>query len=96
MSARITLYLTMNLSVRLTYSVKGSLSYNSSNLIYIISCKNRWDQHVGSATDFKARVRIHKSDIQMKKDRCGTARHFKNKSSYTSPSTINLIFAKWY
>ena len=58
------------------YSVRGSLSCNSPNVIYIISCQNCGDQYVGTATDFKARFRIHKSDIKAKKDRCGTARRF--------------------
>ena len=54
------------------------MSCNSSNVVYIISCKNCGDQYVGSAIDFKARFRLHKSDIKTKKDRCGTARHFNN------------------
>ena len=61
------------------YSVRGNLSCNSPNVINIISCKNFGDQYVGSATDFKARFRIHKSDIKTKKDRCGTASYFNNK-----------------
>ena len=61
------------------YSVRGSLSCNSPNVIYIISCKNCGDQYVGSATDFNTRFRIRKTNIKKKKDRCGTARHFDNK-----------------
>ena len=61
------------------YNVRGNLCCNSSNVIYLISCKNCEDQYIGSAIDFKARFRIHKSDIKTKKDRCGTARHFNNK-----------------
>ena len=57
------------------------MSYNSSNVIYLISCKNCEDQYIGSAIDFKARIRINKSNIKTKKDRCGTARHFNNKCS---------------
>ena len=34
-----------------------------------------------SAVDFKARFRIHKSDIKTRKDRCGTASHFIAKCS---------------
>ena len=63
------------------YNVRGNLCYNSSNVIYLISCKNCEDQYIGSAIDFKARFRIHKSDIKTKKDRCGTARHFNSKCS---------------
>ena len=38
------------------------------NVIYLISCKRCGKQHVGSATGFKERFRIHKSDIKWKKD----------------------------
>ena len=63
------------------YNVRGNLSCNSSNVIYLISCKNCEDQYIGSAIDLKARFRIHKSDIKTKKDRCDTARHFNTKFS---------------
>ena len=55
------------------------MSCNTSNVIYLISCKNWKDQYIGSAIDFKARFRIQKSDIKTKKCRCGTARHFNTK-----------------
>ena len=42
------------------------------------------EQYVGSATKFKSRFRIHKSDIKTKTDRCGTARHFNNKRYHSS------------
>ena len=63
------------------YNVRGILSCSSTNVIYVISCKNCGDQYVGSALDFKSRFRLHKSDITTKKDRCGTARHFNTKCS---------------
>ena len=63
------------------YNVRGNLSCNSSSVIYLISSKKCEDQYIGSAIDFKARFRIHKSDIEPKKDRCGTARHFNTKCS---------------
>ena len=63
------------------FNVRGNLFCNSSNVIYFISCKNCEDQYIGSAIDFKARFRIHKSDLETKKDRCGTARHFITKCS---------------
>ena len=45
----------------------------------MITCKNCLKQYVGSATNFKSRFRIHKSDIKTNKDRCGTAKHFNGK-----------------
>ena len=62
-------------------NVRGNLSCNNSNVIYLISCKSCEDQYIGWAIDFKARLRIHKSDIKTKKDGCGTAKYFNNKSS---------------
>ena len=38
-----------------------------SNVIYLVSCENCEKQYIGSAIDFKARFRIHKSDIKTKK-----------------------------
>ena len=81
-SAKIILYLIINFKCKVTarvYSDRGSLSCNISNVVYIISCKNCGDQYVGSATDFRARFRIHKTGFKTKKDRCGIARHFNNK-----------------
>ena len=63
------------------FIMSGNLCCNSSDVIYLISCKNCEDQYIGSAIDFNARFRIHKSDIKTKKDWCGTARHFNNKCS---------------
>ena len=63
------------------YNVRGNLSYNSSNVIYLISCNNCEDQYIGSAIDFKARFKIRKSYIKTNKDRCGTSRHFNTKCS---------------
>ena len=63
------------------YNVRGNLSCNSSNAICLISCKNCEDQYIGSAIDFKARFRNHKSDIKTKKDRCATARYHNTKCS---------------
>ena len=62
-------------------NVRGNLSCNNSNVIYLISCKSCEDQYIGLAIYFKARLRIHKSDIKTKKDGCGTAKYFNNKSS---------------
>ena len=62
-----------------TYFIKGNLSCDSCNVIYLITCSKCREQYVGSAINFKQRFRIHKSDIKTNKYRCGTARHFNNK-----------------
>ena len=50
------------------------------------------NNNVGSAIDFKKRFRIHKSDINTKKDRCGVARHFNDKCQHPqNPSAFLKI-----
>ena len=60
--------------------VRGSLTCKSDNVVYLISCKKFKQQYVGSAfeSNFKPRFRVHKSDINTGKDRCGVAKHFLN------------------
>ena len=78
---------------------RGVLHCNCNNVIYLITCKNCLQQYVGSATNFKNRFRIHKSDIKTNKDRCGTTKHLngmcKNDNIfqyiYTSNFTKNII-----
>ena len=72
------------------YNVRGSLSCSSPNVIYIVSCKICKDQYIASATDFKARLRIHKSDMKTKKDRCVTASHISSKCCDSSNGNIFL------
>ena len=62
-----------------TYFIKGDLSCNSKNVIYLITCDKHKDEYLGSAVDFKTRYRVHKSDIKTKKERCVTSRHFNEK-----------------
>ena len=71
-------------------NVRGELSCNSSNVIYLIPFKNCEGQYIGSAIDFNVRFRIHRSDIKPKKDRCGTARHFNTKCSNV-PNSYRLL-----
>ena len=59
-----------------TYFIKGNLSCDSCNFIYLITCANCSEQYVGSAINFKLRFRIH---IKTNKDRCGRAWNFNNK-----------------
>ena len=49
-----------------------------------------YEQYVGSATKFKSRFTIHKSDIKIKKDRCGTTRNFNNKCYHSSSPFVYL------
>ena len=56
-------------------------------------------QYVRSATSFKQRFYIHKSDIKTKKGRCGTARHFNsvcfhpsNPHGYLKVQLIEQVF----
>ena len=47
------------------------------------------NNNVGSTIDFKERFRIHKSDINTKKERCGIAHHFNNKCQHSqNPSAF--------
>ena len=62
-------------------NVRDNLSCNSSNVVYLISCRNCQNQHIESVINFKSRFRIHKRDIKSKKDRCGTARNFNTNCS---------------
>ena len=51
---------------------------DSRNAIYLISWKCCGKQYVGSATDFKERFRIQKSDINTGKIRADVANHLLN------------------
>ena len=64
-----------------TYKVRSKLRCNSSNVIYLISCKLYKEQYVCSAfkNNFKSRFRVHKSDIITCKDKCSVAKHFLTK-----------------
>ena len=46
--------------------------------MYLISCKYCGKQYVESATGFKERFRIHKSDTNTGKVKCGVADHLLN------------------
>ena len=54
------------------YFIKVNLSYDSCNVIHLITYSNYREQYVGSAMNFKQRFRIHKSDIKTNKYRCST------------------------
>ena len=48
------------------------------NVLYLISSTNCNEQFGGSAINFKTRFRIHKRDINTKKERCGVVPYFIN------------------
>ena len=60
------------------YKIKGILKCDSRNVIYLISCKCCGKQYVGSATGFKERFRIPKSDTNTDKIRCGVTNNLLN------------------
>ena len=64
-----------------TYKIRGDLTCKSDNVVYLISCKKCKQQYVGSAfeSNFKPRFRVHKSDINSRKESCGVDKHFLNK-----------------
>ena len=62
-----------------SYWIRDRLNCESINVIYLITFSKCLEQYVGSAVKFKTRFRIHKSDIETKKERCGSARHFNSK-----------------
>ena len=57
------------------FKIKEILKCDSRNVIYLISCNCCGQQYDGSATGFKEIFRIHKSDINTGKVRCGVANH---------------------
>ena len=62
------------------YKIRGHVSCQSTAVIYLITCKECWEQYVGSTENFKPRIRIHKSDnLNNNATRCGAARHFNGK-----------------
>ena len=59
---------------------RGTLTCNNKNMIHLITCKCCSKHYIGSATAFKERFRIHKSDINTGKIRCGIANYVLNVS----------------
>ena len=60
------------------YKIGRFLTCNTSNIVYLITCKCCGKQYVDSATGFKERFPIHKSDINTGKIRYGVASHLLN------------------
>ena len=60
------------------HKIRGFLTCNTKNIIYLIACKCCGKQYTCLTTGFKERFRIHKSDINTGKIRCGVAIHLLN------------------
>ena len=60
------------------YKINGILKCDSRNVVYLISCKCCGKQYIGSATGFKERFRIHKSDINTGKIKYGVTNYLLN------------------
>ena len=83
------------------YKIRGTLTCNTKNIIYLITCKCCSKQYIGSATVFKERFRIHKRDINTGKVRCEVANHLLNvrksascKKEYLQAQLIEQVFAR--
>ena len=89
-----------------TYFIKGDLSCNSKNAIYLITCDKWKDEYTGSAVDLKTRfkiyfVRLYKSDIKIKKGRGVTSRRLNEKClrstspfGYVTVQIIEQVYSK--
>ena len=83
------------------YKIRGFLTCNRKDIIYLIACKCCGKQYIGSAADFNERFRIHKSDINTGKIRCGIASHVLNvcksatcKIEYLQVQLIEHVFVR--
>ena len=59
-----------------TYFIKRDFSFNGKNVIYLITCDKCNDEYVGSVVVFKSCFRVYKSEIKIKKGRCGISEPF--------------------
>lgn len=57
---------------------RGTFTCNTKNISYLIACKCCSKQYLGSATGFKERFQIYKSNINTCKIRYGVPSHFLN------------------
>ena len=83
------------------YKIRDFLTCNTKNIIYLIACKCCGKQYIGLATGFKERFRIHKSDINTGKIRCGVTSHLLNvyksltcKTEYLQVQLIEHVFVR--
>ena len=78
------------------YKMRGFLTCNTKNIIYLIACKCCGKQYKGSATGFKERFWIHKVGINIGKIRCGAASHLLNvcKCATSKTKYLQVQFAE--
>ena len=83
------------------YKIRGFLTCNRKNIIYLIAGKCCGKQYIGSATGFKERFRIHKSNTNTSKISCGVASHLLNvcksaacKTEYLQAQLIEHVFVR--
>ena len=69
---------------------KYKITCNTKNIIYLIACKSCGKQYIGSATGFKEKFQIHKSDINTGKIRCGVVSRLLNVCKSTTCKTEYL------
>ena len=60
------------------YKTRGTLTCNTKNIIYLITCQRCIRQCIGYAAGFRERFGIYKSDVNIGKRRCGVANHLIN------------------
>ena len=66
------------------------LTFNTKKIIYLIACKCCDKQYIDSASGFKERFQIHKSDIITGKIRCGVASHLSYVCKFATCKTEHL------
>ena len=83
------------------YKISVFLTCKTKNIIYLIACKCCGKQYIGSATGFKERFWIHKTDSNTGKIRCGVASHLLNvcksatcKSKYLQGQLIEHVLVR--
>ena len=78
------------ISSRFLFLLYVTLMVFSGKICCLISCKCCSKQNFGSATDFKEKLRTHKSDINTGKVICGVANHLLN-VCHSSPSNFRYL-----
>ena len=88
-------------TIKCKYKIRVFLYCKTKNITYLIACKCCGKQYTCSATGFKEKFRIHKSDINTGKIRCGVASRLLNvcksascKTEYLQVYLIQHVFVR--